>query len=60
MGIKLQTVLHLRKCEMSDRNVKIFLLLTGFYFISKDVGALVLYNRKYSKSSNSLSNQETK
>ena len=31
---------------MSDRNVKLFIFLAGLYFVSKDVGAIVLYSRK--------------
>jgi len=31
---------------MSDRNVKLFILFAGFYFISKDISAVVVYSRK--------------
>jgi len=31
---------------MSDRNVKFFLAIAGLYFITKDVGAVVLYSRR--------------
>lgn len=37
---------------MNDKNVKLFLLFAGFYFVSKDVSAaVVLYNRKKHDSS---------
>ena len=32
--------------EMTDRNVKCFITIVGLYFITKDVGALVLYSRR--------------
>ena len=31
---------------MTDRNVKCFITIVGLYFITKDVGALVLYSRR--------------
>jgi len=31
---------------MSERNVKLFLAIAGLYFITKDVGAVVLYSRR--------------
>jgi len=31
---------------MTDRNVKFFLMIAGLYFVTKDVGALVLYSRR--------------
>jgi len=34
---------------MSDKNVKLFLLFAGFYFISKDVSALVVFSRRQQK-----------
>ena len=32
--------------EMTERNVKCFITIVGLYFITKDVGALVLYSRR--------------
>jgi len=34
---------------MPDRHVRIFLLLSGLYFVSKDVTAVVLYTRNSNK-----------
>ena len=31
---------------MSDRGVKIFLTVVGLYFITKDVGAVVMYSKR--------------
>ena len=31
---------------MTDRNVKCFLTIIGLYFVTKDVGAVVLYSRR--------------
>ena len=31
---------------MTDRNVKCFLTIIGLYFVTKDVGAIVLYSRR--------------
>ena len=32
--------------EMTERNVKCFITIVGLYFVTKDVGALVLYSRR--------------
>jgi len=31
---------------MNERNVKCFLTIIGLYFVTKDVGAVVLYSRR--------------
>lgn len=45
---------------MNDRNVKLFLLFAGFYFVSKDVSAaIVLYNRKKHDSDSQAAKKKT-
>jgi len=31
---------------MTDRNVKFFITIIGLYFVTKDIGAVVLYSRR--------------
>ena len=33
---------------MTDKHVKIFLMVTTMYFVSKDMGAVILYSRRSS------------
>ena len=34
---------------MPDRNVKLFVMMTGLYFVSRDITTLILYTRKPNK-----------
>jgi len=43
---------------MSDRNVKLFIFLAGLYFVSKDVGAIVLFSRRNNKNENQSNESE--
>jgi len=34
---------------MNDKHAKIFVTIVGLYFVTKDVGAVVLYSRRQAK-----------
>ena len=34
---------------MNDKHAKVFLTVVGLYFVTKDIGAVVLYSKRQSK-----------